>query len=256
MTEVTQTPGGSSGADRGVAAGGSVAQGGTVTSVDNKTSAIDWKSVDWSAVPWDQVEVPGIEKIPAVRKMQGTLNKQAEQHKREAARERAQREALQQQLAELRQVAAGTAPELMDQFQQVELRTKAQMLERQIGDIQQVEERTKALSAMAEHFEVDPELLLGAENVYDAVDILGGYWKLQNTNLSTQLAEMQRQLTALTARTNDPVSNPDNGATASANDFQTRYNEHMRSYHGDKAAAVRREAEAKGVTLDLSAWRK
>lgn len=254
MTEMTQAQGAPSGAaqaDRGVATGGTVANA-SVTSVDgSQKQQIDWSQVDWSAVPWEQVNVP-IDMIPQVKKMQGSLNKKQTQAEKAAAQERSRREALEQQLEAFRQIAAGTAPELNDQFQQATLAQRTQMLEKELGSIQQVEQKQEALAAMAEHFELDPELFAGAESIYDAVDIMGGYWKLQTTQLQEQLADMQRKLAAAI----DPVSTPDRGASAGANDYQTQYDELMKSYHGDKAAKVRKEAEAKGLTIDLTSWRK
>lgn len=237
-----------SGSNRGVAPSGTDANG-TVTQNDTVVPAFDLSTVDWATV-----DIKNIEKIEPVRKMQQTKDKLVAEAKREASKAQRETQSLKQQLEMMKQMLQGNAPEIIPQFQAVQNQAMVQQLEENLRDYESVGQKEEAFGLMAKRFGVDPELLLSANDPYEAFDIIGDYYLASHAQQAQQLVSLQQQMQAIQARSTDPVSSPDSGST-SVGSLQTEYDQHMKTFHGDKAAAIRRKAEAQGLTLDLSRWR-
>lgn len=237
------------------AAGG---QGGEAQT--QQPAAVDWEKVDFASVPWDKIgdKVP-IDKLPGAQKMQSSLRQQIADLQRQAQQAQAETAAARKQAEQFAGLVSKQGPQYQQQVEAITAQSQMAQLQAQLAMYQ----RQDALKQMAQHFQVPETVILDRpldrpEQAYEAVI---DYYRTQaqtgGHTLQQQVAELQRQLAAITAGKTDPAANADRGAAAPSTNLQALYDEAARALDGPKAEQIARQAETAGVTLDLeSAWRK
>jgi len=238
----------------------------TTQATPNQAGAaqIDWNTVDWNTVdwdkhadklPWDKIGFERIEKIPGVRKMQGTFEKKV----RETARQAQQRiEALNRQLQQyemLLSAQAGQSPEIAGQLDYVRNQGRQAELEAELAVYQ--EEAARKLLA-AKHG-IPEDVVFGMQGGPDEVIAQILDWQRENmstkeSSLQQQLADLKKQLDALSNRRTDPAANADVSVSVpSGNSYQVEWQNLMRDKKFAEANKLFRQAEAAGVEIDISA---
>lgn len=222
------------------------------TPPDIDFSKIDFSKIDWESnfdkVPWDKVKQ--IDKIPAVRKMQSALRRQADEARAQA---QAERQALQAQLQQYQALLAGQYPEMQPHIQQIQNQGEQARLQAELERYHR-QESIRALSEQydvpADYFEDNPPA-----DPMDAVFKAAEYHRTARvtteSQLQQQLAEMKRQLDALTNRATDPAANQDVGVrTPAGNSFQTSWEGLMREGKFREANKLLREAQDLGLEIN------
>lgn len=224
----------------------------TTTAPAGAVQDVDWAKFDWEAnadkVPWDKLDVKRIEQIPNVRKMQQSHERRMKELERQARQER---EVLQQQLNQFQQMIAGTNPELAQQMQSVTQQADYYRDRQQLERYQELEARR----LIAQQYEIPEDTVMGFQGGPDevlsqAMDYQRTHSVQQRSEFQKQIENLQRQLDALTRQRSDPAANQDvNVATPAGSHYQTTWEQLVKDGKGDEAERIRREAQAKGLTL-------
>lgn len=224
------------------------------------TATVDWEKIDLSTVPWDKIgdKVP-IDKLPGAQKMQSSLRQQIAALQAQAQQAQADLVATRKQAESFAGLVAKQGPQYQQQVAAIQQESQVAQLQAQLAMYQ----RQEALKQMAQHYQVPEQVILDQpldrpEQAYEAVI---NYYRTQaqtgGSSLQQQVADLQRQLAALSAAKSDPAANADRGAAAPSTNLQALYDEAAKALDGPKAEQIARQAETAGITLDLeSAWRR
>lgn len=220
----------------------------------SSSPAFDPTKFDWESnidnVPWEKVDIKRIEKIPGVSKMQRSL---AQKLQMEQERAQAETRALQAQLQQYQALLAGQYPEMQPHIQQIQNQGEQARLQAELERYHR-QESIRALSEQydvpADYFEDNPPA-----DPMDAVFKAAEYHRTARvtteSQLQQQLAEMKRQLDALTNRATDPAANQDVGVrTPAGNSFQTSWEGLMREGKFREANKLLREAQDLGLEIN------
>lgn len=232
-------------------------QGGGSAAPASDWEKLDWGSVDWEKVPVDKLNIPNIEKIPGVSKMQSALRKQASEFQTAAQKAQAENAALKKQLEEMSNLIRGKLPQQEQHMNQIQAQAEAERMRQELEFYQ----RQNVVSRFAEEYGVPQDLYQEIQSPQELFEKAIDFHRTRATTTEQEwqrrFSEMEKQLQALQRQGSDPAANADRGQATGSTNWQARYNEAVKNGNGPEADAIERQAFSSGVAIDVvTPWRE